>query len=362
MRIIYFIKSYNLYRMNIIISLAGRSSRFFNNGFTKPKFYLPLHDNTTMIEGSVNTLNMEGQYIFIVQEEHCEKYKIDTFLKQKYPSCIIRYLDTYTSGCVESVYLACKDIINTSNELIISNCDQYLEWDSTLFLKKCRESGTDGCVLTYFADTIKNSYVKLDNDGYAELFREKVVISNNSLVGVHYWKRGCDFVSSAEYMIENNVRDNGEYYVSISYNYLINKGMKISICSMGENDIYHSIGVPETYYDFLQKKIPIEIKNIKDMKRGWFLGNFEPSIQKSEDVEIGILEHKKDEIWPAHVHRIADEINVLISGKMIINNIEINKDTIFKIPKGLLTKAIFLEDCKIVCIKLPSNTSDKYCY
>ena len=47
---------------------------------------------------------------------------------------------------------------------------------------------------------------------------------------------------------------------------------------------------------------------------------------------------------------------------MRINNIELCKDMIFKIPKGLLTKAVFLEDCKIVCIKLPSDTNDKYCY
>ena len=48
--------------------------------------------------------------------------------------------------------------------------------------------------------------------------------------------------------------------------------------------------------------------------------------------------------------------------KMIINNIEVNTGTIFKIPKGLLTKAKFLEDCQIVCIKTVSNTSDKYNY
>ena len=92
--------------MNIVIPLAGKSSRFFDEGFMKPKYLLPLHDERTMIEGATDTLYLKGNLIFIVQKEHCEKYQIDTFLKEKYRDCTITYLDHYTSGCVESVFLA----------------------------------------------------------------------------------------------------------------------------------------------------------------------------------------------------------------------------------------------------------------
>ena len=204
--------------MNIVIPMAGKSSRFFDAGFTVPKYMLPLskqQNGCTMIQGAVDSLHMEGQLIFIVQRDHC-MFGIDTFLKEKYPDCIVLYLERYTGGCVESVYEAAKAYINNDMPLVISNCDQYLDWNSDEFLRICNQPHVDGCVLTYFADTTKNSYCTVDANGQCTLFKEKEVISPHSLVGVHYWKKGSDFVASAQDMIENNVRDAGEYYVSTS--------------------------------------------------------------------------------------------------------------------------------------------------
>jgi dTDP-glucose pyrophosphorylase len=350
--------------MNIVIPMAGKSSRFFEAGFTVPKYLLPLskkQTGITMIEGAVDSLHMKGQLIFIVQREHT-MFRIDTFLKEKYPDSIVLYLERYTGGCVESVYEAAKAYIDNDSPLVISNCDQYLEWDSTEFLHVCNQPNVDGCVLTYFADTVKNSYCTVDDSGRCTFFREKEVISPHSLVGVHYWKRGSDFVASAKDMIENNVRDAGEYYVSTSYNYLVKQGKFITICPLRDGEIYHTIGVPETYYNFLQSQDPIQISQLKDMKRGWFLGDFLPCAYSSKDVEVGILEHKAGEEWSAHVHKKGDEINVLLSGYMRINNQDIVTGQVFVIPKGHLTKATFYEDCRIVCVKLPSDTKDKYCY
>jgi dTDP-glucose pyrophosphorylase len=350
--------------MNIVIPMAGKSSRFFENGFTVPKFLLPLsskEEGISMIEGAVNSLHMTGQFIFILQRDHT-KFGIDTFLKTKYPECILLYLERYTGGCVESVYEAARGYINNDVPLVISNCDQYLEWDSTKFLETCAQPHVDGCVLTYFADTPRNSYCRVDETGRCTEMREKQVISTHSLVGVHYWKRGSDFIASAEDMLSRDVRDAGEYYVSTSYNYLIQQGKYITHVPMEEGSVYHSIGVPETYFTFLQSRDPIRLTELKTMKRGWFLGDFLPCSYSSKDVEVGILEHKAGEEWPAHVHKRGDEINVLMSGWMKINNIDIHTGQIFVIPKGHLTKATFYEDCKIICVKLPSDTKDKYCY
>lgn len=350
--------------MNIVIPMAGKSSRFFDAGFTVPKFLLPLstkQNGISMIQGAVDSLHMEGQLIFIVQRDHC-MFGIDSFLKEKYPDCIVLYLERYTGGCVESVYEAAKAYINNDTPLVISNCDQYLEWNSDEFLRICGQPNVDGCVLTYFADTTKNSYCTVDNNDKCILFKEKEVISPHSLVGVHYWKKGSDFVASAEHMIENNVRDAGEYYVSTSYNYLVNQGKHITLCPMRNNETYHTIGTPETYYQFLQSQDPIQITQLKDMTRGWFLGGFLPCAYSSKDVEVGILEHKAGEKSLAHVHIKGDEINVLLYGSMQINSQKISAREVFVIPKGHLTKAVFFEDCCIVCVKLPSDTKDKYCY
>ena len=350
--------------MNIVIPMAGKSERFFKEGFTVPKYMLPIEGGETprtMIQGAVDSLHMEGNLYFIVQRDH-EIYGVTKFLTDAYPTATVLYLERYTGGCVESVYEAAKGYINTDLPLVISNCDQYLEWDSTDFLQACQRPDIDGCVLTYFADTEKNSYCRTDTNGVCTEFREKKVISPHSLVGVHYWKRGSDFIKSAEDMLSNDRRDAGEYYVSTSYNYLVESGKKIIHSPMKSTDVYHSIGVPETYFTYLQGLMPIQINELSSMKRGWFMGNFLPTAFQTKDVEVGILEHKAGEVWPAHLHKKGDEINVLIEGSMKLNNLEIKKNQIFVIPKGHLTKAVFHEDCKIVCVKVPSDTKDKYCY
>jgi len=347
---------------NIVISLAGKSQRFFDAGFNQPKYFLPMADGKTMIEHSIDSLDISGNLILIVQKEHCEKYNIDSFLKEKYSYSTIRYLDEYTQGAAESVYLATKDLIDNDNPLIISNCDQTLEWDSSEFVKKSLEE--DGCVLTFWADTIKNSYAKVEKHTTRIIeLAEKIVISNDSLVGVHSWKKGSDFCRSAEIMFENNIRANNEYYISISYNPLIKNGKNIHIIRMKENEKYYSTGTPEQYYYYLQQKFGyIKQNKLENMTRGWLIGDFTPSILKTDAFEIGYLKHPKDQVWPAHVHKEANEYNILIKGKLIINNETIMQGEIFVIPKNMLTSAKFLEDCEIICIKVPSLPIDKYCY
>jgi quercetin dioxygenase-like cupin family protein len=100
--------------------------------------------------------------------------------------------------------------------------------------------------------------------------------------------------------------------------------------------------------------------NINDMVRGWFIGNFEPSVLRTKDFEVGILSHKKGEIWPEHYHKIATEYNVLISGKMLIKNTIIDPGTIFIFEPGETADPQFLEDCNVLVVKTPSVIGDKY--
>ena len=100
--------------------------------------------------------------------------------------------------------------------------------------------------------------------------------------------------------------------------------------------------------------------NLKDFEKGWFIGNFEPSIFKTKEFEIALLSHHKDEVWPKHFHKEADEVNVLISGSMAVNNVQIFPGDIFHIEKNEIVEPIFYEDCKLICVKFPSIPGDKY--
>jgi len=345
--------------MQIIISMAGLGSRFYERGFITPKHLIKI-DNKTLIELAVETLNIEGDYVFIIRktENNEENDNLKTLLK-RIKTCKIIEIDYVTEGPASSCYLT-KDILNYDDELIISNCDQILEWSSEKFLSKTRKNNLDCSVLTYTSDNPKNSFIKCDENNIAIEIAEKNPISNNALVGVHYFKKAKYFLESYEEIYKNNIRTNNEFYVSNVCNNLIKK-FKVGNVVLEDNEKYHSTGTPDCYFKYLRyiDKMDIQIYKLEDMFRGWFVGNFEPSVFKHSGVEIGYLLHKKGEKWQTHYHNNLVEVNLLVEGKMILNDIEINKNEIFVIDKKVLACPIFLEDCRIMCIKIPSMVGDK---
>lgn len=103
----------------------------------------------------------------------------------------------------------------------------------------------------------------------------------------------------------------------------------------------------------------MNVIKLNTMKNGWFIGNFEPSVLKTETFEIGIMSHQKGENWPVHYHAQAEEYNVLLEGKMIIQNTELNAGDIFIISKMEIADPVFLEDCRVLVVKVPSVPGDK---
>lgn len=348
--------------MQIIISMAGLGSRFSERGFITPKHLIKV-ENKTLIELAVETLNIEGDYIFIIRKTDNleENDNLKNLLKRIKKTCNIIEIDYVTEGPASSCYLT-KDLLNLNDELIIANCDQILEWNSDRFLTNTRENNFDCSVLTYISDNPKNSFIKCNENNEAIDIVEKKVISNFALVGVHYFKKAQYFLQSYEEIYKNNIRTNNEFYLSNVCNNLI-KSNKVGHILLHEddNEKYHSTGTPDCYFKYLRyiNKMNIDIYKLEDMFRGWFVGNFEPSVFKHAGVEIGYLCHKKGEKWQTHYHNNLVEVNLLVEGKMILNDIELNKNQIFVIDKKVLACPIFLEDCYIMCIKIPSMVGDK---
>jgi hypothetical protein len=82
--------------------------------------------------------------------------------------------------------------------------------------------------------------------------REKQVISNISLTGIHYWKKGSYFVNSSENMIAANDRaPNREFYIAPTYNYMIKENLRVGIYHI-PNEQFHPVGVPADLEKFIK--------------------------------------------------------------------------------------------------------------
>jgi len=104
----------------------------------------------------------------------------------------------------------------------------------------------------------------------------------------------------------------------------------------------------------------MNITKITDYVRGWFIGDFEPTVLRTKDFEVGVLTHYKGEKWPSHYHKDSIEYNVLVSGKMTVQGKELNSGDVFVFEKGEIADPVFLENCIIVCAKVPSLPQDKF--
>lgn len=229
--------------MNIVIPMAGMGSRFKNEGFDVPKPLIEVNGKT-LIEHSVSTLGIKGKFIFITREFENQRYNdmLSHKLKEIEPNSIEIKLKEPTRGAAETVLTAINHI-NNQQPLIITNCDQITDWDSDDFINFINNDNIDGCVVTYPSENPKNSFALVENGEIIKMY-EKTPVSNYALIGVHFWKKGSDFINSAKELIKHfDIEGKPECYISETYNYLIDEGKKIVNYHIDENE-FIPLGTP----------------------------------------------------------------------------------------------------------------------
>lgn len=94
--------------------------------------------------------------------------------------------------------------------------------------------------------------------------------------------------------------------------------------------------------------------------RGWFIGDFPEAIIRTKDFECCWQANKAGAKDTPHVHKIITEVQLITSGRMIINGEEFGPGDIYVSEPGEPYYAEYLEDTEVVAIKFPSIPSDKY--
>jgi haloacid dehalogenase superfamily, subfamily IA, variant 3 with third motif having DD or ED len=232
--------------VTILIPMAGAGSRFKQQGYKLPK---PLIDvnGKPMIQWVVENLNIDGNYVFVVQKEHYENYNLGSILPLIAPGCKIVQTEGLTEGAACTTLLA-KEFINNDDHLLIANSDQFVEWDSNDFMYSILSNELDGGILSFRDSNPKWSFAKVDDLGFVTEVAEKKPISDIATVGIYYFNRGSEYVKFAEQMITKNIRVNNEFYVCPVYNEYIQAGKKIKT---KDCKAMWGLGIPEDLQYFL---------------------------------------------------------------------------------------------------------------
>lgn len=99
--------------------------------------------------------------------------------------------------------------------------------------------------------------------------------------------------------------------------------------------------------------------NVKDFTKGWMIGDFEPSVLRTNCFEFARQFHPKGFVGQRHVHDQSTEYNYIASGRLLASGKELSKGDMFIYAPGEVSEVTFLEDTDTIIIRTPSIPTDK---
>lgn len=251
----------------IIIPLGGLGNRFKNSKYNLPKPLINVLGNP-IIYWLLENLDLNDiEYVFIPYNIELRNYRFEEQLIKDFPLIKFKfyYLEFPTKGAAETIKIA-LDFLNEKqdkNVLCIDSDNFYTEnfissWNG------------DNMVLTFedqYTEPIF-SYVKTNPNNNIIDIKEKCKISNNACCGVYAFKSLYKLLETCKYIINNNIMDKNEFYMSVVVKQMIINGEIFFNKQINKNN-YHCLGTPHQVKIFCHNLINqnIQFTNIIKIKK-----------------------------------------------------------------------------------------------
>lgn len=232
-------------KIHLIMPMGGSGTRFGNKGFNLPKPLIELQGKPFFYWATQSILKyMDIQdLIFVVLQEHVEKFKIDERILEYYPSAIIHVIPHVLNG---AVLTCCEGVKEIGDELpiLFNDCDHAFICSS--FYNYCKRKDDDkeltAALLTFHSDSANYSYVQFDNEGNVKRTIEKKVVSDEAICGAYYFQSKKVFLDAVDAYLNKCVYQ--EFFVSGVYNEIAEQGGIIRTFPVDE---HISFGTPDEY-------------------------------------------------------------------------------------------------------------------
>ncbi|MBX9853812.1 MAG: glycosyltransferase family 2 protein [Cytophagaceae bacterium] len=236
--------------MKIILPMAGRGSRFSDQGYVTPKPLIQVGEKPMFAWALESVKDFSYDQIIVISlKEHEEHHRVSKLVKQycgEKSETIL--LDGVTEGQLCTV-LAAKEFINSEEDVLIISSDTIVYSD--IHQKIISDKNSEGIISVANMPGDRWSFAATDEHGNVTQVAEKVRISDHASTGIYYFRHGDLLISAGEAMIANNERTRGEFYVIPVYQKLIDAGYKVSIAASHE---MWDMGTPASLNEFLLYK------------------------------------------------------------------------------------------------------------
>jgi dTDP-glucose pyrophosphorylase len=229
--------------INLIMPMAGSGLRFLEGGIDMPKPLIDLQGKPFFYWSTQSVVKYVdiAQIVFVILEEHKDKFFLDEKILEFYPKAKIVYLDKVLNG---AVLTSCEGIkvIENNYPIVFNDCDH--KFYAPAFYDFCNkaDSSIDGALLTFESNEPIHSYLKNDDEGFVCKTIEKEVISDMAICGAYYFRNKQVFLGVFnDYLNECKYK---EYFMSGIYNVLIKQKKKVKGFPIEK---LVSFGIPKDY-------------------------------------------------------------------------------------------------------------------
>jgi len=225
----------------LVMPMAGRGSRFANQGIHEPKPLIDLQGKPFFwwaVESVRHSVQIR-EMVFVVLEEHCRQFAIDSRISEFYPDAQIVKIEDVTSGAAETAYIGLS-AIRSPGPVAINDCDQAFISPNMLSISNALTSSASAALLCFRSNNPAYAYLKLSPSGTFLGTVEKRVVSPFAIAGCYLFSSPALFTDLYQ-----------EYRTTCPYQELFISGVYDLLAARGETVVkvdaeYHlAFGTPE---------------------------------------------------------------------------------------------------------------------
>lgn len=221
--------------MKILVPMAGLGQRFVDAGYTDPKPLIKVMKQR-VIEYISNMFDSSDEFVFVCNETHMIETDMLNILYGIRPDSKVVSMENHKLGPVYTVQQT-YDLIDDEEEVMVVYCDNPIVWDRDEFRDYVNDKNLDGCVISHSGfhphtlNNTKMAFMKTDGDLVSEIKEKECYtddpMSEHASSGMYYFKKGSYIKKYFDEAMERNIQYNGEYYVTLVYNLLIQDGLRV---------------------------------------------------------------------------------------------------------------------------------------
>jgi glucose-1-phosphate thymidylyltransferase len=210
--------------MKIIVPMAGMGKRMRPHTLTVPKPLVPIAGKPIVQRLVEDIAKVCGEKVeevaFIIGDfgKEVEK-KLQDIAQSVGAKCSI-YYQTQPLGTAHAVYCAEPSL---QGNLVVAFADTLFKADFKM------DTNNDGVIWVQKVEDPKPfGVVKISDSGHITDFVEKpeTFVSDLAIIGIYYFKDGSYLANEIKYLLDNDIKDKGEFQITNALENMKNKGTK----------------------------------------------------------------------------------------------------------------------------------------